>query len=122
MIGRIIKSLAFVAGGVVTWFVTALIDSIDGSSALIMWLACSYFVVSAVGVVACLKREALRVVALVAHLLLLAAFLVLCSKGLGNGSEKFFTSLMLLSLVTVVFFSPWFVVWFFILSRRNGVV
>ncbi len=117
MESRIIGFLAFTAGGVVAWFVTALAAAIDGSSGLLTWLACSYFAVSAVGVVAYRKREALRIVAVVAHLLLLAAFLVFCSSGLG--SEKFFTGVMLGSLLTVVFFSPWFVVWFLIFPKRN---
>jgi hypothetical protein len=134
MTGRIIASLAFVAGGVVTWFILAALHAFGASQAglsasavsgppsieaLIPWLACSYFLVSAVGVVACRKRESLRVVALLAHLLLLAAFLAVCSEGLGKGSEKFLTGLLLMLVITVVFFSPWLAVWGFLLFRRN---
>ena len=136
MTGRIIASLAFVVGCVVTWLGLAVLSRFATSQAgmsasavsgppsvdaLIPWLACLYFFVSAVGVAVCRKREALRVVAVVAHLFLLAAFLALCSEGLGKGSQKFFTGLLLLSVLTAVFFSPWFAVWSFILTRRNDV-
>lgn len=136
MTGRIIASLWFVVGGIITWFVLTVLRGFASSQAgmsagavsgppsvdaLIPWLACLYFVVSAAGVVVCRKREALRVVAAVAHLFLLSAFFALCAEGLGKGSEKFFTGLLLLSVLTAVFCSPWLAVWGFILFRRNEV-
>lgn len=134
MIGRILASLAFVAGGIGTGILFAALSiyasSQIGMSAgvipkrsvvdsLIPWFACSYFLVSAVGVVVWRKHEALRIVAVIAHLLLLAAFLALCSTGMDKGIGKFLSGLAVLSGYTVVFFSPWAAVWAFILSRAE---
>ena len=82
MVGRIIAAIAFLAGGAVTCVALAILKGFGASQAgmsagtipapgaagvLIPWLAGSYFVVSAIGVLLCRGREALRVVALIAH-------------------------------------------------------
>jgi hypothetical protein len=134
-VGRIVALIAFVAGGVLTWFVIAALRGFGASQAgmsasavssppsidaLIPWLACSYFMVSALGVVVCQRREALKAAALVAHIFLFAAFLAICSEGIGKGAEKFLTGVLLLGVITLLFFCPWFVVWGVLLFRRNG--
>jgi hypothetical protein len=132
MTGRIIASLAFIIGGVITWFVLAGLHGFASSQAgmsagllsgpsfidaLIPCFACSYFLVSALGIVVYRRRKALRAVALVAHLFLLAAFLGICFEGLGNGVEKFLTGVLQTSVIAGIFFSPWFAIWAFLLLR-----
>ena len=134
MIGRVIAAIAFIAGGALTCFVLAILKGFGASQAamsagpvpappameaLIPWLAGSYFMVSAIGILLCQSRAALRVAALVAHLLLLITFLSICAGGLGGDSEKFLTGLLTLSLITVMFFSPWFIIWAVFLFREG---
>jgi hypothetical protein len=38
---------------------------------------------------------------------------------LGGDSEKFLTGLLTLSLITVMFFSPWFIIWAVFLFREG---
>jgi hypothetical protein len=136
MTGRIIASLAFAAGGVGTWFVMAAVRSFGTSLAamsasavsrpppidvLLPWLASSYFMVSAIGIVVCRQRQALRVMALLAHLLLLATFLAICSEGIGQRAEEFIGGVLLLGVITLLFFSPWLIVWSVFLFRCNEV-
>jgi len=135
MIGRIIVAIAFIVGGAVTCFVLAVLKGFAASQAgmsagpvpaspavdaLIPWLAGSYFVVSAIGILLCQSRTALRVAALVAHSLLLIAFLSICAEGLGGYTERFLTGLLTLSFITVLFFSPWLIIWAVFLFRDGG--
>ena len=132
MIGRIIAAIAFIAGGAITYFVLAVLKGFGASQAamsagpvpapsamevLIPFLACSYFVVSAMGVLFCRSRAALRVAALVAPSLLLTAFVSICVGGLRGDPVKFLSGFVTLSLITVVFFSPWFIIWAVLVFR-----
>lgn len=134
MIGRIIASITFVAGGVGAWFVMAILRGFAASQAgmsavaisgpslvevIIPYLVCFYFLVSAIGIVVCRKRESLRGAALFAHLLLLVVFFAMCSEGIGKGSENFMAGVLLLSVITLLFFSPWLIVWSVFLFRRG---
>ena len=126
MVGRIIAAIAFLAGGAVTCVALAILKGFGASQAgmsagpipapgaagvLIPWLAGSYFVVSAIGVLLCRGREALRVVALIAHSLLLLMFLSICAGCAGGPSEKFLAGFVTLSLITLLWFSPGFIIW-----------
>lgn len=89
------------------------------AEALIPWLAGSYFVVSAIGILVCRGRGALRVAAVVAHSLLLIMFLSICTGGAGGPSEKFVAGLLTLSLITVLWFSPGFIIWSLFLFKQG---
>jgi hypothetical protein len=134
MIGRIMAALAFVAGGIFTWVVLAGLQGFGSAQAgmgdgagsgrssgegMIPYMATLYFIMSAVGVVACRKRDSLFVVAGVAHSFLLLAFLALCSEGLGSGSGNILPGLVLVFVLTLVFFSPWLLIWAYFLFRRK---
>jgi hypothetical protein len=126
MIGRVIAAIAFLTGGAVTWVVLAILKGFGASQAamsagpvpassameaLIPWLVGSYFVVSAIGILFCQSRNALRVAALIAHLLLLITFLSMCAEGWRGDSEKFLAGFVTLLFVTVLWFSPGFIIW-----------
>jgi len=134
MTGRVIASLAFIAGGIATWFVLKALLAFGASQAemsasagsasssvdaVILGLVGSYFAASAIGVVVCRKKEALRVVALVAHLFLMAGFFAICSTGIGKGAEKFLTGVLIIVVVALVYFLPWFIVWSALLFGRK---
>ena len=89
------------------------------AEAVIPWLVGSYFVASAIGILLCRGRTAMRVAAAVAHSLLLIAFLAICAASAGGPSEKFLTGLLTLSLITLVWFSPGFIIWSVFLLREE---
>jgi hypothetical protein len=135
MIGRIIAAMAFLAGGAVTFFVIAVLSGFgasqaamsagpvpakSGAEALIPWLAGSYFVVSAIGILLCRRRGPLRVAALVAHSLLLITFLSICAGAGGSDSEHFWAGFLMLSVTTVLYFSPWFIIWAVFLLKAGS--
>ncbi|HTH46261.1 MAG TPA: hypothetical protein VMB21_01995 [Candidatus Limnocylindria bacterium] len=134
MIGRIIAALAFLAGGIFTWIVLTGLQGFgaaqagmgDGSGAgrssgdgLLPYLASLYFIVSAVGVILCRKREDLRATAAVAHTFLVITLLVICSEALGNANANVFTGLLFLLVLSAIFFSPWLLLWAYFLFRRQ---
>ena len=134
MIGRIFAAIAFGIGGAVTWVVIAILNGYGASqagmsagavpapgaaAALIPWFIASYFVVSALGVLLCRGRLALRVAALVAHSLLLIAFLCICAEGASGPSEKFLPGLLTLSFITLLWFSPGFIIWSVLLLKEE---
>jgi len=133
MIGRIIAAIAFLVGGAFTWVVLVILKGFGASQAgmsagpvpalpatemLIPFLAASYFVTSAIGVLFCRRRETMRVAALVAHSLLLLTFLAICAGDAGGPSDKFLTGLLTLSFITLVYFCPWFIIWAIFLTRE----
>ena len=137
MTKRIFASLAFLAGGVVFWWVLsnllAFSASMAGMSsginhgpapfidALIPWLVLAYFLISGIGLFAYRKERDLRAVGLTVHLLLLIAFLGICSEGLDQGVAKFLQETLVLGALTVFCFSPWFVIWYaFLFMRSDG--
>lgn len=138
MIWRILASFAFVVGGVLMWFVLAGLRgfatmqagmsavSVAGppsSEALIPWFVCSYFAVSAVGVLVFKRRSGLMSVAAVAHLMALVAFCLLCSEG-SQDSRKFIGEALILGLLTLLVFSPWLCIWCSLLfaGRRDDAI
>ena len=136
MIWRILASVAFLAGGTLCWFVLGCLHGLGASQAamsagpnpgppssdaLIPLFACSYFGVSAVGVVLAKTKEALRAVALCAHVLLLIGLGILCSEGGGKGAGDFFGGLLIVGVLTAVAFSRWLAIWFSLLFKINEV-
>lgn len=127
--------MAFLVGGAVTYFAIAILKGFGASQAgmsagpvpappaaeaLIPWLIGSYFVASASGILICRGRTAMRVAAVVAHSLLLISFLATCAACAGGPSEKFLSGILTLSLITLVWFSPGFIIWSVFLIREGG--
>jgi hypothetical protein len=133
MSNRIFASIAFLVGGTVSVLVILAVSKFGqdmaGMSAgsvhrpsvdsLIPWIAGSYFVASAASVLLARKRESLRLAAVLSHLILLVLYLAICSEGSDNGGSKFLSDIVVLAIITLVFFSPWFAVWAWILFKRN---
>ena len=95
------------------------VPAAPAAEVLIPWLTGSYFVVSAIGILLCRGRGPLRAAALVAHSLLLITFLSICAGGVGGDTDKFLTGLATLSLITLLYFSPWFIIWAVFLFREG---
>lgn len=122
---RFIASAAFLAGGVLFWFVLAGLHAFgaaeagmsDGpvhapsADALIPWLVCSYFAVSGIGVLFSKNRSQLKVVAGLAYLTLLIAFGAICSEGLGGGFDNLVGGILIIGGLTMLVFLPWHIVW-----------
>jgi|GEM_PF-1430117 len=86
---------------------------------LIPWIAGTYFVVSAVSVLLARKRGSLKLGAILSHLVLLVLFLAVCSEGWDKDSGKFWSGVFVLGIITLVFLSPWFALWGWILAKHN---
>jgi hypothetical protein len=134
MARRILSCIAFLIGGIITFAVLSVFSALGhmeaGMSAVsiagtpkretfILWLACSYFVVSAVGVCVTERKSALRAICLIAHTALFIAFCLLCSEGLGHDVGTFFGGLLTLCIGMTIFFFPWFVIWGLILTKAK---
>jgi len=121
MTKRIIASIAFLGGGMVAWIVFSFAHEIVQSGmlrvgpgpvipsvdALIPWFACSYFVLSAIGVLVARKRIHIWLAAVFSHLMLLITFCLWCLDAGG------------FDIIIIVFYTPWILVWGWILLARN---
>jgi len=130
---RILASIAFLLGGTVSVFVLLAVSEFGHSQAgmsagpvpghfvdyLIPWLGGSYFLASAISVLLARKRESLILAAVLSHLILLIFYMAICSEGWSEDMGKFLSGIVMFAIITLVFFSPWFAVWFWILSKRN---
>lgn len=134
MFQRLLVSVAFVIGGIITlavlWALRALGHMESGMSAgpiagspivdaLIPWFAVSYFVVSAVGILISKKRSAVRFTAVLAHSMLLITFCLLCLEASNGDIAGLFLTIVKLLIPTVIFFSPWLAIWYWILLIRS---
>jgi hypothetical protein len=135
MIPRILASVWFLVGGTLCWFALGCLRGFGASQAamsagrnadpasadgLVSLLACSYFAVSAMGVLLAKSKETLRNVALCTHALLLVAFCILCSGGGGKGAGDFFAGLLIIGVLATVALSPWLAIWFVLLFKIDG--
>jgi hypothetical protein len=130
---RTFASIGFLLGGVFSVVVLLAASSFGHSMAgmsagsvsrpsvdsLIPWIAGAYFAVSAASVLLARKRAGLKFGAILSHLVLLVLFLALCSEGRDDDSGKFWSGILVLGIITLVFFSPWFALWGWILSKQN---
>ena len=124
---RIVASLAFLGGGVFTFglllvlraFASAMagmspVSTAGGSPSMDSWvtaLACSYFVIGAVGVLCCKRQATLRRVAVVAHLPLVYLILLVANHNMLRGSASASESILGIGVPVLIYFSPWLVVW-----------
>jgi threonine/homoserine/homoserine lactone efflux protein len=130
---RIFASIAFLFGGAVSVFILLAVSSFGHSQAgmsavsvsrpsvdsLIPWIAGAYFVVSAVSALLARNRIALKFGAVLSHLVLLGFYLSICSEVWDDDSGKFWSGVVMLAVITLVFFSPWFALWGWMLAKRN---
>lgn len=131
---RVLAFTAFVIGGIVTlavfWVLGTLGHMEAGMSAgavpatpfvdaLIPWFAISYFVVSAIGILIARKRDTIRLVAVLAHLMLLVTFCLFCLEASRGTESEFYLNVVKLAVIIAVFFSPWFAIWCWLLFRHG---
>ena len=130
---RRVASALFIAGliiGIIALFGLGELDSYlsrfgDGSGStsntagVFNWvfalLICSYFVVSAVGVLLASTRTALVTVAGLAHTLLLAAYLMIGFEGYGGST--FVIGMLAIAAVALILFLPWLGLWGYIMWK-----
>jgi hypothetical protein len=86
-------------------------------SSVFALLVCSYFLVSAIGVLIAKSRAALVLVAGVSHSLLLTAYLMIAFQG--RGGSTFFMGMALVGAVALVLLSPWLVLWRYVLHTAQ---
>ena len=80
-------------------------------------LICSYFLVSAIGLLIAKTRAALLLVAVVSHSFVVIAYLMVCCQGQGGSTFDFL--ILLVSFVFLIFFAPWVGVWYEILRKTK---
>ena len=91
----------------------------SGSELAIPWTVCSYFVLSALGILVIRKRTALRKTAVIAHLLLLIGFCLVVSTIHRQSIGGFLARIVVLGLIGVILCSPWFAVWYALLFFKH---
>lgn len=137
MARRVIASSLFTAGGAVTWFIITVMKAYafsqaamsagpvsgkDASDAAVLWLACAYFLISAVSAAAMTNKKALWILWCLAHTLVIIAFAVLVSEASDWERDKFISAFLTLALIFAVFFSPWLAIWAWVLRKANSPV
>jgi len=137
MIGRILASVAFLAGGVLMWFILAGLHGYAASQAgmsagpvsgppsadgMIPWLVCSYFAISGIGVPLTKNRGALMIVAAFAYMMLFVASCMLCSEASGYDTGMFIGAIIVVGLLALIVFSPWHLIWcrLLFMKRRDA--
>jgi len=135
MARRILSCITFLIGGIIAFSVLSVFsalghmqagisaDSVAGTpnrDTVVLWLTCSYFVISAIGVCVTQKNSALIVLCAIAHLFLFFAFCLLLSEAFGESVEKFVGGLLTLSIGATILFSPWFIIWGLILKKAKN--
>jgi len=126
MIWRILASLAFLGGGFLTLLILMIAKGYGAAQAgmsavnvrsqphgelLITCLICSYFAISAIGVLLCGKKRTRRLTAALAHIDLFATLaVILVINGIPITKH---TSMEMLAFVFVcmMYFAPWFMLW-----------
>src|SRR5271165_6169532 len=121
MLRRILTSIAFLLGGAGTVFIVLALSglahsqagmsavSVSGSSvdSWIPWIAGAYFVLSAISILLARKREGLILAAILSHFVLLILYCAICSEAWDRESGKFWSAVVTLAIIMLVFFSPW---------------
>jgi hypothetical protein len=126
MIVRMVAFMGFVLGGAITWtefrFVHAYrhmmagtgvgpVHAVTSAGALIPWFAYACFVLSALSVLVVRKRAHLWWAASLSHVALVVTFCLLCSEARERGLSE---------LLWEACFSPWILLWGWILSASKG--
>lgn len=127
--GRNIAGGLFIAGGILTGFILEAVQgfghsqagmsagSVPGApsrDAAIIPLLCSYFVVSAFGVLSTNDKRVLRKFAFVAHLLALIVFGIACSEA---HPGEILSGILTLAMIMAVCFLPWVIIWLVVLAK-----
>lgn len=133
MFKRTVGACLFVLGGLVTWYVVALLKALGGMSGMsavavsgrrypdsvVLWLLFGYFLVSAVTAVATGKRRALRIVCGCVHAMLLGAFCIFCAEMYGDRSQQLASAVPRVFITFAAFFLPWTLVWAWLLADTS---
>ena len=134
MFKRAVASCLFVAGGLVTGAVLLLLQGFAasqagmsagtvsgarGSDAAVLFLFCSYFVVSAVSALAAKKKQTLWILWGIAHALVAIGFFALCSEASDWDREKLIQAVVTLAVIIGVLLLPWLAVWGWLLRNAS---
>jgi hypothetical protein len=126
MIWRILAASAFLGGGFLTFVILIIAKAYGASQAgmsavsvrsqphgelLITCLLCSYFAISAVGVLLCGKRRTRRSAAALAHFVLFATLAVIFVKNGIPNTERTSMAMLRFLFVCMMYFTPWFMLW-----------
>lgn len=126
---RNIAAGLFIAGAILTGFILEIargfgraqagmsagtVPGAPSRDATVIPLLCSYFAVSAFGVLTTNEQRTLRKFAVVAHLLAFIAYGIICSEARPG---KILSSVLTLAVIMVVYFLPWVVVWLVVLAK-----
>ena len=137
MFRRIIASCLFLVGGLLTWFAIEILHELAASQAgmsagpvsgflnrekLVMWLLCLYFLSSAFSAVLLNKKADLIGTAILAHLLLIVAFCILCSEDSDEDIGKFFAEALTMAVIMTTYFLPWMILWKSIVKKSDSAI
>jgi hypothetical protein len=137
MILRFLAAVAFIGGGVVTWFILMTVKGYGASQAgmsagaahgppdrdsLFMVLLCSYFLISACAALFCFRRRALLFSAALAYLVLFLTFLGMLVQNSADRTDQILTGVVTVGLIGFIYFTPWTILWFaiFLKCEKSG--
>jgi hypothetical protein len=132
---RTVASCLFLVGGLVTWLLTYMLHGLAASQAgmsagpissapnrdtLIVWLLCSYFLASAITCAMFVKKSSLIRAAILAHLLVIIAFCLICFDFLDGDIGLFIKSILIFAFFITVYFLPWVILWMNIVKKGES--
>jgi hypothetical protein len=132
MIWRLIASVAFVGGGVLTWVVLAVVKAYGSSQAamsdgaghggpdrdaLFMVFFCSYFVISAVAVPFCKQKRTLWAAAALAYSVVFLTFLGVCVHIGADEISRMLAGAATFAVIILIYLAPWTFLWFLLFSK-----
>ena len=135
MIWRLIASIAFLGGGVVTWRVLTVLKGFGASQAamsaaashgppdrdfLFTCLVCSYFVISAFASAFCIRKQALRIAAALAYFMLLATFVGVCVNVATGEVNRMLAGAVSFAAIGLIYFAPWTIIWLLLVTKCEG--
>ena len=86
---------------------------------LVIGLLCSYFAVSAVGVMVCTGKRTLRIAAIVAHLIPLMVFIWVFTKVGNTSNGDSLNGIFRLAGIAAFYFVPWVALWSYLLLANS---
>jgi hypothetical protein len=120
MIWRVLASVTFLGGGVLTWFILTVVKGYGSSQAamsnaghgppdrdgLFMLFFCSYFAISAAAVPFCRQRRTLWAAAALAYSVVFLTFLGVCVHVGADELGRMLAGVVTFAVIILIYFAP----------------